>query len=171
MSDYLAKYGAGDEQKERRTKRIVLGLLVAVVAGAILYSVLHTWSEKRAANRFLDSLRSHDYQSAYHMWGCTEQAPCRDYAMDRFLRDWGPQGTYADPSKLSYGDVDSCGSGVVFTLQYPGVEPAGLYVDKSTRVLSYAPWPRCPGRHWNLKAAWDNLFGKSEPPPPPAAAR
>ena len=47
----------------------------------------------------------------------------------------------------------------------------GEYVDKSTKVLSYAPWPRCPGRHWNIKAAWDNLFGKSEPPPPPAAAR
>lgn len=169
MSDYLAGYGAGDEKRERRTKRIVLGSIVLIAVVVLLYSLFHNFREERTARRFLETLRSHDYQSAYHMWGCTDQTPCRDYSMERFLSDWGPNGTYRDPSKLSFGDVDSCGGGVVLTIQYPEGDPAGLYVDRSTKILSFAPWPRCPGRHWNFKAAWQNLFGS--PPPPSAGQR
>jgi hypothetical protein len=167
MSDYLAGYGVKDEKRERRTKRIILGLIAILIIGSLLYLVLHNFTEKRAANRFLDDLRAKNYQTAYRMWGCTEQAPCRDYSFERFMADWGPNGTYPNPSKLSFGDVDSCGGGVVMTIVYPGSEPAGLYVDRSTKVLSFAPWPRCPGRHWNFKSFWQNLFGKTEPPPPP----
>jgi hypothetical protein len=169
MSDYLAGYGAGDEQRERKRKRIILGSIVVVVAAVSLYAFFHNFSEERAAKRFLENLRSHDYQSGYRMWGCTEQTPCRDYTFDRFLSDWGPKGSYPDPSKLSYGEVDSCGGGVVLGLVYPGADPAGLYVDRSTKILSFAPWPRCPGRHWNFKSAWQNLFGSPKPPPPPGA--
>ena len=170
MSDYLAGYGAGDERREKRTKQIILVTLIVVVAGVSLYAFFRNFTEERAASRFRDALVAHDYQSAYRMWGCTEQTPCRDYAFDRFMKDWGPKGTYADPHKLSYGDVDACGGGVVLTIEYPGQEPAGLYVDRSTKVLGFAPWPRCPGRHWNFGALWRNLFGgSSEPPPPPVA--
>ena len=169
MSDYLAGYGAGDEQRERKRKRVVAGLLIAVVAGVGLFLFLRNYSEERAARRFLDTLRARDYQSGYRMWGCSQQTPCRDYSFDRFLADWGSSGTYGDASKLSYGDVDACGGGVVLTIQYAGAQPAGLYVDRSTKVLSFAPWPRCPGRHWNLKAAWQSLFGNPEPPPAPGA--
>jgi hypothetical protein len=164
MSDYLAGYGAGEEERSRKRKLIILGTLVVVLAAAVLYTFFHTYAEERAADRFLQALRSHDYQFAYRMWGCTEQTPCRDYRLDRFMADWGPTGTYADPGRLSYGDIDACGAGVVLTIQYPGAEPAGLYVDRSTKVLSFAPWPRCPGRHWNFKAAWRSLFGNPEPP-------
>jgi hypothetical protein len=167
MSDYLAGYGAGDEARARRRKLIILSALAIVVVAVTLYTLLHNYREQRAADGFLQALRSHDYQSGYRMWGCTDQNPCRDYTFDRFMADWGPKGTYADPGRLSYGDVDACGGGVVFTIDYPGGEPAGLYVDRSTKVLSFAPWPRCPGRHWNFRAAWRNMFGNPEPPPPP----
>ena len=55
MSDYLAKYGAGDEEKERRTKRIVLGLFVAVVA-APFYTRSSTRGQ-RSAPRTVSSMR------------------------------------------------------------------------------------------------------------------
>ncbi len=167
MSDFLAGYGAGYEQRSRKRKLIVAGVLAVVIVAVTLYAVLHNYSEERAADRFLQALRAHDYQAAYAMWGCTAQSPCRDYTFERFMADWGPKGTYGDPARISYGDVDACGSGVVFTIQYPGAEPSGLYVDRTTKILSFAPWPRCPGRHWNFKAAWRNLFGNPEPPPPP----
>jgi hypothetical protein len=167
MSGYLAGYGVGDEKRERRRKRIILASIAVVVLGGLSYALLHNFFEERAAKRFLSDLRSGQYQAAYRMWGCTEQTPCRDYAFDRFMADWGPQGTYRDPNKLSFGPADSCGGGVVMTLEYPEVEPAGLYIDRSTKVLSYAPWPRCPGRHWNFGAFWRSWFGKPEPPPAP----
>jgi hypothetical protein len=167
MADYLAGYGAGDEQRERKRRRIVLFTIVGVIVALSLYLFLRNFREERVASSYLQALRGHDYRSAYRMWGCTEQTPCRDYTYDRFMADWGPAGTYSDPSRVSYGDVDSCGGGVVFTIQYPGAEASGLYVDRSSKVISFAPWPRCPGRHWNFKAAWRSMFGSPEPPPPP----
>src|SRR5438309_8213990 len=164
MSDYLAGYGAGEQERSKKRRLIILGTLVAIVLAVTLYAVFHNYREERVANRFLDAIRSHDYQSAYRMWGCTEQNPCRDYTFDRFMADWGPKGTYSDPNHLSYGDVDACGGGVVLSIQYAGAEPAGLYVDRSSKILSFAPWPRCPGRHWNFQAAWRNLFGKPDAP-------
>ena len=39
--------------------------------------------------QFLDDLQHKDYQSAYALWGCTQQRPC-DYTADKFNEDWGP---------------------------------------------------------------------------------
>jgi len=46
--------------------------------------------------------------------------------------------------------VDSCGGGVVTTIEFPNAQPFGLWVDRGNKTLSYAPWPRCPGRHWHF---------------------
>ena len=47
--------------------------------------------------------------------GCTEKEPCRDYAFDRFMADWGPASAYAQPDKAELGKTRSCGSGVIVT--------------------------------------------------------
>src|SRR3954449_4038654 len=106
MSGYLAGYGVGDEKRERRTKRIVLGSIAAIVVGGLAYVFFHNFTEERAAKRFVSELRSGQYQPAYRMGGCTEQTPCRDYSFDRFMADWGPQGVYRDPNKLGFGPAD-----------------------------------------------------------------
>jgi hypothetical protein len=66
------------------------------------------------------------------------------------MEDWGPKGQYANVKAARVSIVDSCGDGVVSTLVLPNTEPFGLYVERSTKVLSFAPWPRCPGRHLHL---------------------
>ena len=159
MAGYLDTYGVADEKRSRMTKRIALWTVAAVIAGFILFLIFHNFSEKRAVAHFLDAIRAGSYQDGYRMWGCTPSTPCRDYSFEKFMEDWGPKGQYANAKALRTTTVDSCGTGVVSTVEYPGADPFGLYVDRSTKTLSFAPWPRCPGRHWHLWEFIQRLFG------------
>jgi hypothetical protein len=150
MAGYLDTYGVADERRLRLTKRIALGTLAAAIVGLVLFLIFHNFSEKRVVARFFDAVRAGNYQAGYRMWGCTPATPCRDYSYQKFLEDWGPKGLYANAKAARVTTVDSCGTGVVTTVEYPNAEPFGLYVDRGTKTLSFAPWPRCPGRHWHL---------------------
>lgn len=150
MAGYLDTYGVTDQKRARNTKRIVIIVLSAAFVGLIGYLFLHNRVEKRTVSHFLDTLRASDYQNAYQMWGCTAATPCRDYSFQRFMEDWGPKGQYANAKAAKMTIVDSCGDGVVTTVEFPNVEPLGLYVDRGTKVLSFYPYPRCPGRHWHF---------------------
>jgi hypothetical protein len=159
VAGYLDSYGVEDAKRERRWKTIALAVLALAIVALVVFLVFRNRAEKRIANEFLDALRAHDYQRAYQLWGCTPQNPCRDYSMQKFMEDWGPNGLYRQPSAIQYTTVDSCGSGVVFTVQYPNAEPFGLWVDSSTKTLGFAPWPRCPGRHWHFWEFIKSRFG------------
>lgn len=156
-------YGVADARKERRTKRIILGAVLVAVVGTFVYFYFRTWSEERLVNRFLATLAQHDYQGAYSMWGCTPEKPCANYTPERFNRDWGPDSPYSKTSGAQIANADYCGDGdgVVVLVNYPNQEPVSLWVDKSTKVLSFAPWPRCPGRHWEFKRFFNRLFSKN----------
>jgi hypothetical protein len=150
MAGYLDSYGVADLQRAKKKKQIALLLGAALILGLAGFLFLHNRSEKRTVRLFLDDLRSAKYQDAYRSFGCTPSTPCRDYTFDKFMEDWGPKGQYANVKAGHVTVVDSCGEGVVTTLEFPNVQPFGLYVDRKTRVLSFAPWPRCPGRHWHI---------------------
>jgi hypothetical protein len=150
MAGYLEEYGVEDTQRNRLIKRGLLALLAVVVVGLALFLFFRNFQERRVANAFLDAIRAKDYQRAHNIWGCTAANPCRDYKMDRFMQDWGPNGEYAKASEGRYSIEDACGPGVVFTLEIPGVEAVGIYVNRADKTMSFAPWPRCPGRHLHL---------------------
>ncbi len=152
MAGYLDTYGVQDAKREKRWKWIILVSAAVVVIGLVLFLFFRNFREERAARAFLDALRAHDYQRAYELWGCTPQNPCRDYSFQKFMEDWGPNGQYKNVNAVQFTTVDACGQGVVLTVEYPNAEPFGLWVDRSTKTLGFAPWPRCPGRHWHL---WD----------------
>ena len=57
--------------------------------------------------------------------------------------------------------VDFCDTGVVFNISYPKQEDFGLWVDRSTNVIGFSPWARCPGRHLHLGEFFKTLFSKS----------
>jgi hypothetical protein len=42
---------------------------------------------------------------------------------------------------------------------YPGDENFGLWVDRSTKAISYAPWARCPGPHLQIIEQLKKRFG------------
>jgi hypothetical protein len=155
MSGYLDSYGVADRRREGLIKRVAIGSIIVIVVGLAVFFILHNLSERRVANRFLDAVRAKDYALAYRDWGCA--TPCKDYPLEKFMEDWGPNGVYKNAAQGHFTTVDTCGEGVVLTLEMPGVEPVGLWVDRQTQTMSYAPWPRCPGRHLHV---WEFIKSK-----------
>jgi hypothetical protein len=158
MAGYLDQYGVADKKREGAIKKYFLIGLTVVIVAMFGYFFFRTYSQERVVNRFLESLSKQDYQSAYRMWGCTLESPCKAYGMDKFNEDWGPKSAYVKASAAKVDNVDFCDAGVVFNLSFPGAEPVNLWVERSSNVISFAPWPECPGRHWQFRKFFKNLF-------------
>lgn len=158
MAGFLDEYGVADARRERTVKHVVIGVVIAVIVGLSAF-FFRNRSEERVVDRFLTTLRNKNYQEAYAMWGCTPQTPCAYYNPERFIEDWGAAGTYKDPGAMKIEHVDACDTGVVFDLSYPGADDQGLWVERKTKILSYAPWPRCPGPHLQIIEYLKSRFG------------
>ena len=50
-------------------------------------------------------------------------------------------------------------TGVVFDMAYPGADDFGLWVERQSKVISFAPWPRCPGPHLQVWQFLKSHFG------------
>jgi len=164
MASYLEAYGAAEEH---RAKLIHLIKNVSIIVGSVLvvaliaYGVFKNHSEEQQVKSFVSLLQAHDYQGGYRLWGCSDTHPCPDYPFDKFLEDWGPKSTHADQSSAKIGLSQSCGSGVVIRLDYQGSEePVSLEVERSTKIISFAPWAECPGRHLHIGAWLRSLFNR-----------
>jgi hypothetical protein len=157
MPGYLDEYGVKDSQRERRNKRIVIWGVVAVILVVSAFFYFRTWSEERTIDRFLTLLKEQKYQDAYKMWETPDSA--RLYPPEKFTEDWGPMGGYKNAAALHVQDVDYCGQGVVFNVAYPGSENFGLWVERQTGIVSFAPWPRCPGAHLQVWRFIKSRFG------------
>ncbi|HZU24902.1 MAG TPA: hypothetical protein VFA04_05240 [Bryobacteraceae bacterium] len=158
---FLDAYEQQAERQYRRAqllKRAISVLLIAGGAAAIGYFSLRTRSQERVLQQFLADLEAQKYQEAYRLWGCTQETPCKYYPPEKFAEDWGPNSLHANPSAIKIEHVDFCSDGVVFDLAYPNSEDIGLWVERSNNVISFAPWPRCPGRHLQLGAFLKSLF-------------
>jgi hypothetical protein len=159
MAGYLAGYGAGEEQRERLVKRIVLWGGGALILAAVLFFTFRNWNEERVVKHFFELLQQKDYQQAYALFGCTPDHPCKYYSPAQFASEWGPASPYADVAAIKVEHVDSCGNGVVFDVESPHTEAVGLFVDRETHTLSYAQEPRCPGRHLQIWEFFKTHFG------------
>ena len=146
MAEFLSGFGVKDEKRERRNKRIVLAVVGLAVFGGLFYYFARTFVEERTVSRFVSLLGSQDYKGAYALWGCTDQAPCRDYKFERFMEDWGPKSPYGRTSDISKTLAEPCGNAVWVTLKTPTTEELGLAVDGDTRLISFTPAARCPGK-------------------------
>jgi hypothetical protein len=159
MAGYLDEYGVAEARRERTVKYIIAGALVAAILGAAAFFLFRNRAEENVVNQFVAALRGKNYQQAYALWGCTPQTPCRYYAPERFIEDWGASGTYKNPEQIKIEHVDACDTGVVFDISYPGADDQGLWVERKTKVLGYAPWPRCPGPHLQIGEFLKSRFG------------
>ena len=132
--------------------------LLAAISGSIAFYAFRTRSQEQVVKQFLDDLRRQQYQDAYRLWGCTQDTPCKYYPPEEFTQDWGPFSRYSNAAALKIEHVDFCNDGVVFDLAYPNTEHTGLWVQRSSNAISFAPWPRCPGRHLQLGEFFRSLF-------------
>jgi hypothetical protein len=151
-----SSYGVTEARRARRIKLIVGWGLGILVVGTILFFTFRNWRQEQVIKQFFSLLKEQKYQDAYKLWGCTQETPCKYYPPDRFTEDWGPSGQYKDAASAKISNEDVCGSGVIFTVEIPKIEPFGLWVETSNNVLGFAPngWARCPGAHLHL---WEFL--------------
>ena len=63
------------------------------------------------------------------------------------------------PADMKIAHVDACDTGVVFDISYPGADDQGLWVERKTKTLSFAPWARCPGPHLQVVEFLKSRFG------------
>jgi hypothetical protein len=163
MSSYLEAYGAAEQHRARilaivKTSAIVLAGVLVV--GLVLFGLFKNHAEEQRARTFLSLLKARNYPAAYTMWGCTDSHPCPEYPFSKFQEDWGPKSSHANESVAHIGLAQSCGSGVFIRLDYTHAEePVSLWVDRDNGVLSFAPWPECPGRHLHFGAWLKSVFG------------
>lgn len=172
MGTYLQHYGAGEERRNQIIKRIVLGVISALVLTLIAYYSFEDFSEKRVANNFLAQVNSHQYQAAYRDWGCTDQHPCPNYDFKRFMEDWGPSKSGTAGWKVA--NVDSCRSFVTVNVQASGAEIESLAIQREDHSLGYAPAPECQERKWRWKQFFHRMFsggGSTDGPPASSAPR
>lgn len=158
MPGYLDTYGVVEERRGRIIKRLVIWTLSILVVSALSYFYFRTWRQEKVIQRFLAAISKQDFQGAYKMWGCTQDAPCRNYPPEMFTQDWGPTTPYANASEAKIDNIDYCDEGVVFTISFPKANPVTLYVDTSSEVVGFSAWPRCPGRHWQFRQFFHKLF-------------
>jgi hypothetical protein len=164
MSSYLEAYGAAEQHHARiagivKTSSIILGCVLVV--GLILFGIFKNRSEEQRTKTFLGLLSARNYPTAYAMWGCTDAHPCPNYPFARFQEDWGPKSEHANEPVAHIGLSQSCGTGVLIRLDYTGSqEPVSLWVERENGVISFAPWPECPGRHLHFGAWLKSVFGR-----------
>lgn len=140
---YLDRYGEGEERREKIIKRTLLSLLILAIAGSVLYYLFKNYREERQVRRFYEMLARQDYSGAYQLWGCSKEEPCRDYSFERFMEDWGGGSLNSKPGEAEIVKSRSCGSGVIITTRM-GEREEKLWVQRSTLVMGFSPWPACP---------------------------
>ena len=171
MTSFLENYGAGDEVRERRWKRLLMALGALLVLAFFGYFAFRDFPEKRQAEAFLNLVRGRQFEVAYQTWGCTDAHPCRDYSYESFLEDWGPaknpEGLKVRPvvhdtgpkirrvllgaaSRLSQlvnsMPVQHCANGIIVTVEFAPGDQVPLWVNRGDLALSIAPWPKCDFR-------------------------
>ena len=139
MTGYLEGYGAGEERRAKLMKRTALAVFLVLVAGGALYFFFRNFREERRAKLFFELLAARDYQAAYALWGCTPSSPCKDYSMERFMEDWGPQSQHADLSAMKITMVRGCSDGVIVGARFGAGQTDYLWVDRKSRNLGFAP--------------------------------
>ena len=163
MASYLEAYGDAEEHRARVlaiVKNCSIVLAGLLLAGLILFTIYRNHTEERQATNFLGLLQTRNYAAAYTLWGCTDTRPCPEYPFTKFLDDWGPKSAHAsDPARASIGLSQSCGSGVVIRIDYKNpADSVALEVEHDSGIISFAPYPECPGRHLHFGAWLKSIF-------------
>jgi hypothetical protein len=146
MAGYLDQYGAGEERRNRIIIRSILAVLMIVVVVALGWYLTLNHHQESVVKSFIAALKNHDTEGAYRIWGCTSSHPCRDYSYDKFMKDWGPGPNGPDLSVIGLTDSEECNNAAMLTLQLNASRVEQLWLDKGSDLISFAPFPICPGQ-------------------------
>ncbi|MCS7025386.1 MAG: hypothetical protein NZV14_11340 [Bryobacteraceae bacterium] len=146
MSSYLEGYGAADVKREKLLKRLALGFAGAIAIGLTLYFSFRDYRYERQIRLFVEAVQRQDLKTAYTLWGCTVETPCRDYSFEKFVEDWNPNS--ANMKAIQGGKLyesERCGTGFIGVVSpNNGKDEVALWVERSTGIVGYAPYRECP---------------------------
>lgn len=141
MPGFMDTYGAGEERTIRRAKTAVFTVVAILLLAVAGYLFGRNWKNRQTLDAFFEHVGRKDYVGAHAIWGCSPQTPCRDYNMERFLRDWGPESDFAKAGAARKQTSWNCEGG--YMRQYRiGQEDVRLFVNDGDRAMSFAPQPR-----------------------------
>lgn len=155
MTDFFDSYETRPSAREKFVKYFFLAVAGIIVLFGVDWTLaklgkanLSDFRPQWQARQFFQLLREQNYPEAYRLWGCDQKSPCRDYAFEKFMEDWGPKGTYSTGlASLNTLSVRHCDSGIIQTVTIGAPdEPVHLYVDRRQLTLSFSPWPVCNPR-------------------------
>jgi hypothetical protein len=166
MSSYLEGYGAADAKREKRIQHLALSAGAVLLLGVILYAVFRDYREERQVRLFVEAVQRQDLKTAYTMWGCTLEVPCRDYPFEKFVEDWNPQGP--NIKAITGGSIyesERCGTGFLAVVSpNKGKDEVALWVERATGVVGYAPYRECPEPKLRIVKWFKMKFGDQPPP-------
>lgn len=147
MSGFFEQYAEGSQWREKAVKWFFLAILAIALGYGVDWTLGRLGKDNLSdirpqwkARTFYGLLEEKNYAEAYRLWGCTEAAPCKTYAMEKFMEDWGPKSAYANHEGRQKLVTRHCETGIVRTDQFKGGDMVHLYVDKRDLTLSFAPW-------------------------------
>jgi len=121
-------------RREKRIKQIILGAIVALIAGGFLYYEFKNYPEERVVKRFLAALERGNYPEAYRIW-----QPTSSYTYSDFLQDWGPSSEYGKVSSFGIVTSHATGSGVIVTASV-NTRQTRIWVENASKRLAFPPF-------------------------------
>ena len=119
--------------KERFKVPIAIAVVLLVIGG-IAWKFAN-FREEGQVRRFMDSVRTSQYDVAYQMWDVEGR-----YRMEDFLQDWGRDGFYTkEMHDASVVDSNGKGGSVIVYVAIDNRRPVALIVDKETLKISFSP--------------------------------
>ena len=119
---------------EKLKKRLLIWIPIALIVCGYLYYEFKNFPEERAVSQFLETVQQGDYERAYELW-----QPSRYYTFENFQQDWGPDGVEGQIREYDITDSHARGSGVLVDVELNGEREISLWVERSTKSLSFPP--------------------------------
>lgn len=138
--DYLDHYAKGPSVFDRIVKGVAYSLVAAVVGYCGYWLFFRNWTEERQVRNFLTTVQEQRFDEAYEFWDCTIDAPCRDYLYEEFLDDWGPDSPLGPVRSFALGRSYTQPRGAIIELTVNGEKQSNLWVEESTKVISFFPY-------------------------------
>lgn len=141
---------AAEARSKRRTRLILVAVVVLIVLGVVAY-LNRNWPEEHVVDKFFTAIEKKDFETAYGIWRADPQwqqhtDQYKQYPFGQFQLDWGPTGDYGYITKHDIrGSVapksnNSETSGVVVAVRVNDrAKAACLWVEKSTKAISFSP--------------------------------
>ena len=125
-----------NDKWEERKRQLTIGIPIALALLGYLYYEFKNYAEERAVSEFMQALTKQDYQEAYRLW-----QPSHYYTFKNFSEDWGPEGVEGVIREYDITKSRARGTGVLVTVTVNGGKQINLWVESSTKSLSFSPFP------------------------------